>query len=90
MPPVRSGRIAGRNGFKDQRRPAREQRQRRQVGDLAEHVGEGILGAGADLAALPAQVENEGQIDTDRDQAEPEHVEVALLELFELLATEAR
>ena len=69
IPPVRSGFTAGRNGFRISAAAADEQGQRDHVGDLAEQEGERRRSAPEPtLPAVPAQVEDERQVDADGDQ----------------------
>ncbi len=71
----------GQHRAQDQHGPDPEQRERRQVADLAEQQREALLEAVADLAAVPAQVEDEREEAGERDQAQADQVHVALLEL---------
>ena len=47
---------------------------------VAEQVGEAGFDPVADLAALPAEEEDEDEIDAEGDQEEPDQVEVPLLQ----------
>jgi hypothetical protein len=59
--------------------PARDG-ERHQVRDATGCVGERGLQGVAHRAAVPTDVENESQVDRDRDQAQADQVEMALLE----------
>ena len=80
MAPVRNGRTAGSTGPQHEDRPGRHQRDRHEVVDGADQDPQPVDGGVARLAAVPVEVDDEGEEDRGRDQAEADDVEVALLE----------
>ena len=59
---------------------------RQRVGDRPGDPGEPGLQARAGGAAVPARVEDEAEVEAERDQGEPDQIEVPLLELARLRA----
>ncbi len=78
--PARNGRTAGSTGRRTNSAPAATivtgTRQRDLPDEVGEAVGRGLPGG----AAVPAEVDGKGEEDPDRDEAEADQVEVALLE----------
>ena len=75
-----------RSGVADQgpdheRQSNRGDEHRQRVGDGADRPGQRHLDAGPGRATIPARVEDEAEVEAERQQSEPDQVEVALLEL---------
>ena len=71
---------------RDQRRAPAGERDRRHIGDPAGEVGERVGDPAADDSPVPAEVEDQRQVDRRREQPEPDDVVVTLLEAVDELA----
>src|SRR5207247_308636 len=66
-----------------ERRSGTDEEQRHQICHIAEQEGERIIQRTTDLAAVPAEVEDEGEKGASGQQPEPDRVTASLVEVGE-------